>query len=171
MRETEMLPSMGRVSNHVSRLDQVIEDSLRGSSPSGDLKISRDGSHQDKDNEGLASRLQTTNFHVENNRTPIIKGSCSPQPQCGDPEDQRVKWEEEMSTGFDRLVALASQVDQRRRSEDVKTESSQQNISTVNNNTVEASQLASGEKLPERHFKKRYFDQERLQQQQQMKNI
>ena len=84
-----------------------------------------------------------------------------------------MKWEEEMSTGFDRLVALASQVDHRRRSQDVNPAESaqtQQNISTVNI-TLETGQLTSGEKLPERHFKKRYFDQERLQQQQQMKNI
>ena len=146
-----------RQTDTLSRLDQVIEDSVRGSSPSATPSMikSHIGSLQDKDNEGLASHLQT----------------CQPQDVTTPQEDEkpeeelRVKWQEEMSTGFDRLVALASQVDHRRRSVDVNTESS-----TVTTGTVEASQQPAGEKLPERHFKKRYFDQERLQQQQQLKN-
>ena len=179
MRQTEMLPRIGKVSNPVSRLEQVIEDSVRGSSPSptADLITSQNdsGSYQEKDHEGLASRLQTCKSkdvpkNVENKKTPRKIGSSSPQTQCGDQEDER-QWQEEMSSGFDRLLALASQVDPRRRSVDVNTESSQPNTSTVGTNAVEASQPPSGEKLPERHFKKRYFDQERLQQQKQMKNM
>ena len=172
MRRTDVFPSFPQaISSTVSaRLEKVIEDSVRGSSPSPANTPGQDGTAATGNNEGLASRLETCDVTKDatikesDGKCVLLKRKRSPSPER---VDERVRWQEEISTGFDRLVALASEADLRRRSVDTNSDLSQSNVVTVSSSpsSTEASQLPPGEKLPERHFKKRYFDQERLQQQ------
>ena len=59
--------------------------------------------------------------------------------------------------GFDRLVALASEVDKRRQSSG-EAAPVRMAVEVVSSSSTSSS--SSGDKLPERHFKKKYFDQE-----------
>ena len=56
--------------------------------------------------------------------------------------------------GFDRLVELANEVDKRRQSS--REAAPVRTVEVVSS----SSSTSSGDKLPERHFKKKYFDQE-----------
>ena len=177
MRRTDTVSSLPQPSNSVSsRLEQVIEDSVRGSHSSPKQTVVH--------NEGLVSCLET-NIPKENTTNDSDERE---EGHDGDEElktEERVKWQEEMTSGFDRLVALANQADLRRRSVDSnsqgRTPSNSEpspaqsteltNIQTEQRKSSPSSDTnvainPSGERLPERHFKKRYFDQERRQQEQ-----
>ena len=179
--------------------------------------------------EGLASRLETCvsrekhdiNFTGEKSnkrkldeRNEIVLNSGPERNTVGGnpPRDETLQWQQEITTGFDRLVALASEVDKRRRSDDAPPvkmvavipkdqqqhdhgsrghpgghndqssrepgghhdQSSRQPGGEHDQSSRQpggqhdhGSRGQPGDKLPERHFKKKYFDQEFQKRQQQ----
>ena len=169
----------------VSRMAQVIEDSLRGSQddPKPVLKTTKDtktvkgksnNAVNSQDMEGLASRLETCVSKDMKRMTAAEKVTDVPQVRGSSKRkhedeaarsaggDEALQWQQQLSTGFDRLVALASQVDRRRLS---SSESPQRR--EASHSQPAGTSAGSGDKLPERHFKKKYFDQQIQKRQQQ----
>ena len=172
----------------VSRMAQVIEDSLRGSQDepkpvpktTKDTKSSVKGKSNynavnSQDMEGLASRLETCVSKDMKRMTAAVKVKDVPQVRGSSKRkheeeeearsaggDEALQWQQQLSTGFDRLVALASQVDRRRLS---SSESPQRREASLSQPA--GTSAGSGDKLPERHFKKKYFDQQIQKRQQQ----
>ena len=177
MRRTDTVSSLPQPTNSISsRLEQVIEDSVRGSQTSPKQTVVH--------NEGLVSCLEA-NIPKENTTNVSDEREEGHDGEEELKTEERVKWQEEMTSGFDRLVALANQADLRRRSVDSnsqgRTPSNSEptpaqsaeltNIQTEQRKSSPSSDTnvainPSGERGPERHFKKRYFDQERRQQEQ-----
>ena len=164
---------------------QVIEDSLRGSQDepkpvpktAKDTKTVKGKSNiavNSQDMEGLASRLETCVSKDMKRMTAAEKVTDVPQVRGSSKRkhedeaarsaggDEALQWQQQLSTGFDRLVALASQVDRRRLS---SSESPQRR--EASHSQPAGTSAGSGDKLPERHFKKKYFDQQIQKRQQQ----
>lgn len=128
------------------RMAMIIEESVRESVPKPQKSIySIEAQSKNKrkekskvkpsqiPSEGLALHVENYASKLDNTKS---EGSCS-----GD----EILWQREISSGFDRLVALANEVDTRR-----------------SNAVTDSSIQRAGEKLPNRHFKRKYFDQEYL---------
>jgi len=187
--ETETLPLM----SSASRMAQVIEDSLRGPPAQEEIKknvpkktTKKSSTSNNIPMEGLASRFETcfssqdigmqsvtSDQGVRNNkRKREMEGGARRTETPGDNvSETSVKteesgdsdqWQRKITSGFDRLVALASEVDKRRQSS-----SEAAPVRVTAEVMSSSSSSSSGDKLPERHFKKKYFDQEYQKRQQQ----
>ena len=133
--------------------------------------------------EGLASRLETCVSREKqeinltgaksykrklNECNEIVLNPCQDRKKVENlPRDETLQWQQEITTGFDRLVALASEVDKRRRSDDSPPVKMATVTPMEQQQTEQCSRGQPGDKLPERHFKKKYFDQEFQKRQQQ----
>jgi len=183
--------------NSVSRISQVIEDSVRGPRPQSvegpDPSETKQVPEKPRKTivpnetqriEGLASRFEelrkskshpgsqavkeTNNAittkaknrkHFDSKDTDSSQSSQNQKSEYKEPSgDESLELQQEITSGFDRLVALASEVDKRRKSGDANAvepncvPNPSQLVSGVSLSTPSTSQL--------RHFKKKYFEQE-----------
>merc|ERR1719362_835726 len=187
--ETETLPLM----SSASRMAQVIEDSLRGPQAQEEIKknvpkkaTKKSSTSNNIPMEGLPSRFETcfssqdigmqsltSDQGVRNNkrkremedgarRTETPGDNVSETSVKTEESGDSDQWQRKITSGFDRLVALASEVDKRRQSS-----SEAAPVRVTAEVMSSSSSSSSGDKLPERHFKKKYFDQEYQKRQQQ----
>merc|ERR1712098_949309 len=99
--------------------------------------------------------------HFDSKDTDSSQSSQNQKSEYKEPSgDESLELQQEITSGFDRLVALGSEVDKRRKSGDANANAVEPNCVPSPSQLVGGVSLSTPSTSQLRHFKKKYFEQE-----------